>query len=78
MPNYYDYNYDYNRGNEYPSQRNSQRKPYYVQGMQNREQSEKSSDDLIIDGNSVYEIDPDCYERIKQLRLSKRQDWNRR
>jgi hypothetical protein len=74
MPNYY----DYNKSNEYPMQRNSQSKPYHAAGDTRRERSEKSSEDLIIDDNSVYEIDPDCYERIKQLRLNQRQEWNKR
>lgn len=42
------------------------------------ERVEKSSKDLIIDGNSVYEIDPDCYERVRQNRLNNRGDWTRR
>lgn len=74
MPNYY----DYNKSNEYPMPRNSQSNNYYAAGEPGSKRSEKPSDDLIIDDNSVYEIDPDCYERVKQLRLNQRQEWNRK
>ncbi|WFR59785.1 hypothetical protein QA584_12080 [Anaerocolumna sp. AGMB13025] len=74
MPNYY----DYNRSNEYPIQKNSQSDRYYAAGEARRDRSGKVSDDLIIDDNSVYEIDPDCYEKVKQMRLNQRQDWNRK
>ncbi len=74
MPNYY----DYNKSNEYPMPRNSQSDNMYAAGDVRRERSEKYSDDLIIDDNSVYEIDPDCFERVKQLRLNQRQEWNKK
>lgn len=31
----------------------------------------KRDEDLIIDDNTVYEIDRDCYERLKKQRYSK-------
>ncbi|MGB8453260.1 MAG: hypothetical protein WCD89_13140 [Anaerocolumna sp.] len=74
MPNYY----DFNKSNEYPMPRNSQRDNMNAAGETRRDHSEKLSDDLIIDDNSVYEIDQDCFERVKQLRLNQRQEWNRR
>lgn len=74
MQNYY----DYNKSNEYPISRYSQSNNYHAAGENRRERSEKLSDDLIIDDNSVYEIDPDCYERVKQLRLKQRQERNRK
>ncbi|MFU0826792.1 MAG: hypothetical protein ACFWTJ_04510 [Lachnoclostridium sp.] len=74
MPNYF----DYNKNNGYPIQRNPQKKSYYTASEVNRDRRVKSSEDLIIDDNSVYEIDTECFEKLKQLRLNGRQDWNRR
>lgn len=74
MPNYY----DYNKSNEYPILRNSQSNSMRASGETRREPSEKISDDLVIDDNSVYEIDQECFERVRQQRLNKRQDWNKK
>jgi len=46
--------------------------------MLNKEGSRNRIEDLIIDDNTVYEIDQDCYERVKKKRLSQRQGWDRR
>ncbi|SHJ87093.1 hypothetical protein SAMN02745136_01181 [Anaerocolumna jejuensis DSM 15929] len=76
MPNYYA-----NRGNDNKRGNSSNeniRNTDYSYMEQKNERVEKSSKDLIIDGNSVYEIDPDCFEKVKQRRQNSRQDWNRR
>lgn len=77
MPNYY----YANRGNDNKRassvQENGHNADYSYMNQKN-ERVEKSSKDLIIDGNSVYEIDPECYEKVKQNRHNARQDWGRR
>ncbi len=77
MPNYYYSNRGNDRQKTNSMQEAGQNSGYSFFETKN-EKVEKSSRDLIIDGNSVYEIDPDCYERAKQKRQSARQDWNRR
>ncbi len=74
MPNYY----DFNKSNGYPIPKNSQSNNMYASGEIGRKYSEKLSADLIIDDNSVYEIDQDCFERVRQQRLNQRQNWNKR
>lgn len=44
----------------------------------NRERRNNSSDDLIIDDNTVYEIDPECYEKVKRARVNQKNDWNKK
>ncbi len=77
MPNYY---YT-NRGNDNKRVSNmneNNRNTDYSYGNQRNERVEKSSKDLIIDGNTVYEIDSDCFERAKQSRQNSRGDRGRR
>lgn len=38
----------------------------------------RNNDDLIIDDNTVYEIDPDCYERLKRTRMNQNKDFGRK
>lgn len=40
--------------------------------------NEKDNDSLIIDDNTVYEIDLDCFERAKRNRMNERTDRTRR
>lgn len=70
MPNYY----NVNRNNEMQKQRYPFSENMYGYGDMVRERREKSTENLIIEDNSVYEIDPDCFERAKQNRLNYRQD----
>lgn len=74
MPNFY----NVNRGNEQPRQNASMGDYKKYSSEIKKDRVEKSSEDLIIDDNSVYEIDPECYERARQSRVSHRQDWNRK
>lgn len=77
MPNYY----YANRGNDNQkakSMQDNEINPGYSFIDKSNERVEKSSRDLVIEGNSVYEIDSDCYEKVRQNRLNARQDWNRR
>ncbi|SHO51201.1 hypothetical protein [Anaerocolumna xylanovorans] len=77
MPNYY----YANKGNDNKkanSMNEGNHNTDYSFADKKGERVEKSSKDLVIDGNSVYEIDPDCYERVKQNRLNARGDWSRR
>lgn len=71
MPNYY----NVNRNNELPKPRYPLDENVFESSSEMiREKREKTSENLIIDDNSVYEIDPDCFERAKQNRLNYRQD----
>ncbi|MDF2589640.1 MAG: hypothetical protein K0S41_3481 [Anaerocolumna sp.] len=74
MPNYY----DYLRNNEQMRVRNQQGYNPNLSSTANKNNREKSMDDLIIDDNSVYEIDQECFERVKRSRNNQRQDWNKR
>ncbi len=74
MPNYY----DVNKSNEYPTPKNPQGDNIYSPSEVKKEPKEKLSDDLIIDDNSVYEIDQECFERVRQSRLNQRQEWNKK
>ncbi len=37
-----------------------------------------STDGLIIDDNTVYEIDQECYEKAKRARINQKKGWERR
>lgn len=74
MPNYF----NSNRGNEHYWIKSQQGDFSYGPGEYNRDRVQKSSKDLIVDGNSVYEIDQDCYEKVRQSRKNQRQDWNKK
>jgi hypothetical protein len=69
MPNYF----NVNRNNEMQKQRYQLGEKLY-ETSEIRDKREKSSENLIIEDNSVYEIDPDCFERAKQNRLNYRSD----
>lgn len=68
MPNYY----DYRRMNELRRRRNVQSGDNSTSATGYGMGSEKRSDDLVIDDNSVYEIDPECFERIKKSKGNQR------
>lgn len=36
--------------------------------------NKRNDDDLIIDDKSVYEIDSECYERVRRARLNAKQN----
>ncbi|BCJ95588.1 hypothetical protein acsn021_31570 [Anaerocolumna cellulosilytica] len=75
MPNFY----NVNRGNEQLRQKAAMSDYNKTSsGEVEKSRVEKSSEDLIIDDNSVYEIDPECYERARQSRMNHRQDWNKK
>ncbi|MDF2804135.1 MAG: hypothetical protein K0S61_4038 [Anaerocolumna sp.] len=74
MPNYY----NSNRGNEHYWIKSQQGDFSYASTEPSRDRVQKSSKDLIIDDNSVYEIDQDCYEKVRQSRMNQRQDWNKK
>ncbi len=38
------------------------------------EKNKRNDDDLIIDDKSVYEIDSECYERVRRARLNAKQN----
>jgi len=40
----------------------------------NRVKNKRNDDDLIIDDTSVYEIDSECYERLRRARLNSRKN----
>lgn len=40
----------------------------------NRVKNKRNDDDLIIDDTSVYEIDSECYERLRRARLNARKN----
>lgn len=62
--------YNYNRSDYYQKTNRSDDKKY-----KNRFDSQKNmkQDSLIIDGNTVYEIDEDC---IKNVNIKKSQEYN--
>lgn len=62
--------YNYNRSDYYQKINRSDDKKY-----KNRFDSQKNmkQDSLIIDGNTVYEIDEDC---IKNVNIKKSQEYN--
>lgn len=75
MPNFY----NVNRGNDQLRQKAAMSDFNNIStGEVEKSRVEKSSEDLIIDDNSVYEIDPECYERARQSRMNHRQDWNKK
>lgn len=74
MPNYF----NFNRGKEHYWIKSSQRDYTYTERESNWDREKKSSKDLIIDGNSVYEIDQDCFERAKKNRMNHRQEGNKK
>ncbi len=44
----------------------------FLASSTNKEKSETPMDDLIIEDNTIYEIDQECYEKVKKRRLSQR------
>lgn len=38
------------------------------------DKNKRNDDDLIIDDKSVYEIDSECYERVRRARLNAKQN----
>ncbi len=42
------------------------------------DKTNKKPENLIIDDNTVYEIDPDCYEKVKRARMNQKKSWDRK
>ncbi|MFV0342798.1 MAG: hypothetical protein ACK5JH_07870 [Anaerocolumna sp.] len=74
MPNYY----NSGKGNEHYWIKSQKGDFSYSSSDINKDKVQKSSKDLIIDDNSVYEIDQDCFEKVRQSRMNQRVDWNKR
>lgn len=55
-------------------QNNYQRSQYNksVSATYNKENKDNKSDDLIIDDNTIYEIDQDCYNNAKRNRTNQK------
>ena len=69
MTNYYEFN-KYNVLQNQASQQREENIP--ISSISNKERKEKVLDDLIIDENTIYEIDQSCYEKMKKNRLTQR------
>lgn len=65
------YNYNSNPGRIYSMENNS-----YFQNSKNME-NENGNGSLIIDDNTIYEIDDECVERIRKSRTSQRYNRNK-
>lgn len=44
----------------------------------NKDKVNNKPDNLIIEDNTVYEIDPDCYEKVKRARMNQKKSWDRK
>ena len=69
MSNYYDFN-KYNDMRNLASQKGEEN--IFISSATNKEGKENIIDDLIIDDNTIYEIDQSCYEKMKKNRLIQR------
>ena len=69
MSNYYEFN-KYNDMRNLVSQQSEENISF--SSATNKEGKENIIDDLIIDDNTIYEIDQSCYEKMKKNRLIQR------
>ena len=69
MSNYYEFN-KYNDMRNLASQQREDN--ISISSATNKDGKENIIDDLIIDDNTIYEIDQSCYEKMKKNRLIQR------